>query len=88
MNQFICYILIFINSSLLAAYGQFHFKGIYPLWETASTAAERLEIMNYFLPENPTVFEAGVFDGHESIQFAAFWPKEESFLLSRIQDSS
>lgn len=74
MRNFICSIIALMNCTLFAAYNEFHYQGIYPLWEKANAVSERLEIINFFLPGNPTVFEAGAFDGHESVQFAKFWP--------------
>ncbi len=73
MIRALCFLLTI--SSLFAAFNERHYEGICSLWKSFETVDKRLEIIRAILPDNPTVFEAGAFNGTESVQFATLWPK-------------
>lgn len=60
--------------SLFGAYLDPSYEGIHPSWKAMVNVEERLAIVDKYLPENPTVFEAGAFDGQESLKMSKFWP--------------
>jgi 2-O-methyltransferase len=50
------------------------YEGKDPSWREAESVEKRLEILAQFLPLNPTIFEAGAYDGSDSVKMAKQWP--------------
>ncbi len=55
---------------LLGYHNEYHYEGN-PEWEKYEN---RLDIVSKYIPENPTVFEVGAFDGSDSVRMARHWP--------------
>lgn len=66
---------IFSTASIFSAYNDRLYEGINPNWiEIDANLQGRLNLINQFLPENPTVFEVGAKDGDDSVKLAKMWP--------------
>lgn len=74
MKKLICFLLLLVSNHIFGGFNDPHYEGINPAWAKADTFEKRLGIICQFLPENPTVFEVGAFDGSDSVKFAKLWP--------------
>ncbi|HSX11018.1 MAG TPA: FkbM family methyltransferase [Chlamydiales bacterium] len=63
------------SSSLFGNYCPNGYEGLNLIWKGAAKAEDRLDIVSLFLPDNPIVFEAGAFDGTDTITLAKKWPE-------------
>jgi FkbM family methyltransferase len=71
--KILCLFLFFVGQ-MFAAFNDRLYTGIHPEWEKNQTVEDRLSIIRLFLPENPTIFEVGAFDGTDSVKLAKAWP--------------
>jgi FkbM family methyltransferase len=68
-------IFLLFFSSFLSAYYESKYEGLNPVWAKIDRSVDRLEVVSFFLPENPIVFEVGASDGNESVLMAKIWPQ-------------
>lgn len=70
------FILLFFQVQAgYCAYLDRHYEGICTFWEGHSSGTARLDIISFFLPENPTIFEVGTFNGVDSVSISKKWPQ-------------
>jgi FkbM family methyltransferase len=60
--------------SVFGYWNENRFEGSSLLWQNATKAQDRLEIIEQFLPENPIVFEVGGHNGTDSVRLSEKWP--------------
>jgi 2-O-methyltransferase len=71
------FLLVFLLN-IQSGYGYYlerRYEGLNALWKAAEDVESRLLIVGEFIPENPTIFEAGAYDGNESVKMAQHWPQ-------------
>lgn len=61
----------YCSNDVLVAY----IPAIKPIHLDRENAADVLNCVKAFLPENPVIVEAGAFDGNDSVKLSQFWPK-------------
>ncbi len=58
-----------------AYYNERKYEGLAHYQKGSSDISTRLEIIGSYLPEDPIVFEAGAYDGSDSVKMATMWQK-------------
>ncbi len=71
------YLLLIMILMVQSAFGYFYerkYEGMSELWKEFHQREECLDLIANFLPENPTIFESGAFNGEDSARLSAKWP--------------
>ncbi len=75
LKQITFFFLIVLAQQGSAAYNERKYEGLPKYQREFFDIDARLAIIDSYLPEAPTVFEAGAYQGNDSVKMANMWPK-------------